>query len=148
AIKRVKRISSSNKSGPFMGSEFAYEDLSSFEIEKFTYKFLEENGDLLMVEQYPKGPQSGYTRRIVSYNQAKNYRIEQIEFYDRKGSLLKTLLQKDYKLYKNKFWRASEFEMVNHQTGKATSLFFNAYDFDTKLSNEDFTQVALKRAGN
>ena len=29
ALKRVKRISSNNKSGPFMGSEFAYEDISS-----------------------------------------------------------------------------------------------------------------------
>ena len=29
ALKRVKRISSSNKSGPFMGSEFSYEDISS-----------------------------------------------------------------------------------------------------------------------
>jgi hypothetical protein len=29
ALKRVKRISSSNKSGPFVGSEFAYEDISS-----------------------------------------------------------------------------------------------------------------------
>ena len=28
AMKRVKRIASSNKSGPFMGSEFAFEDLS------------------------------------------------------------------------------------------------------------------------
>ena len=39
SIKRVKRISSSNKSGPFMGSEFSYEDLSSQEVEKYTYKF-------------------------------------------------------------------------------------------------------------
>ena len=31
ALKRVKRIASNNKSGPFMGSEFAYEDLSSQE---------------------------------------------------------------------------------------------------------------------
>ena len=29
ALKRVKRISSANKSGPFLGSEFAYEDLAS-----------------------------------------------------------------------------------------------------------------------
>ena len=39
ALKRVKRISSSNKSGPFMGSEFAYEDISSQEIEKYTYLY-------------------------------------------------------------------------------------------------------------
>ena len=31
ALKRVKRINSKNKSGPFMGSEFAYEDLASQE---------------------------------------------------------------------------------------------------------------------
>jgi len=29
ALKRVKRIASRNKSGSFMGSEFAYEDLSA-----------------------------------------------------------------------------------------------------------------------
>ncbi len=33
ALKRVKRISSANKSGPFMGSEFAYEDIASQELE-------------------------------------------------------------------------------------------------------------------
>ena len=37
ALKRVKRISSRNKSGPFMGSEFAYEDLSSFEAVSYTH---------------------------------------------------------------------------------------------------------------
>ncbi|MCK5101581.1 MAG: outer membrane lipoprotein-sorting protein, partial [Cyclobacteriaceae bacterium] len=38
ALKRVKRISSQNKSGAFMGSEFAYEDFASQEVEKYTYK--------------------------------------------------------------------------------------------------------------
>ena len=42
ALKRVKRISSDNKSGSFVGSEFAYEDLSSQEIEKYTYKWVED----------------------------------------------------------------------------------------------------------
>ncbi|MCK5642395.1 MAG: outer membrane lipoprotein-sorting protein, partial [Gammaproteobacteria bacterium] len=42
ALKRVKRISSSNKSGPFMGSEFAYEDISSQEVEKYKYKFIKD----------------------------------------------------------------------------------------------------------
>ena len=40
AVKRVKRIASSNKSGPFMGSEFAYEDLGSQELEKYKHKYL------------------------------------------------------------------------------------------------------------
>jgi len=42
ALKRVKRISSSNKSGSFMGSEFAYEDVTSQEVEKYTYKWIRD----------------------------------------------------------------------------------------------------------
>lgn len=42
AIKRVKRISSANKSGPFMGSEFAYEDLLSNEVERYRYKWIKD----------------------------------------------------------------------------------------------------------
>ncbi|MGB5822078.1 MAG: outer membrane lipoprotein-sorting protein [Saonia sp.] len=147
SIKRVKRISSNNKSGPFVGSEFAYEDLSSQEVEKYTYKFLEEKGSLLMVEQDPVDPKSGYTRRIVTYNKEKGYRIEEVKFYDRKNALLKTLTYSDYKLYKNKFWRAATFNMINHQSNKETLLKFSEYNFGTAFSDDDFSQVALQRAG-
>ncbi|PIB38642.1 outer membrane lipoprotein-sorting protein [Maribacter sp. 4G9] len=148
SIARVKRISSNNKSGPFVGSEFAYEDLSSQEVEKYSYKFLKEEGSNLIVEQDPVDPISGYTRRVVTYNKDKGYRIEKIEFYDRKNSLLKTLTYSDYKLYKDKFWRAGTFNMVNHQSNKETILKFSNYNFDAGLTDDDFTQVALKRAGN
>jgi outer membrane lipoprotein-sorting protein len=148
AIARVKRISSSNKSGPFMGSEFAYEDLSSQEVEKYTYKFLEAKGSLLLVEQYPVDPKSGYKRRIATYNKDKGYRIEKVEFYDRKNSKLKTLTYHDYKQYKGKYWRAGKMIMVNHQTSKETTLEFKGYDFERKFTDEDFSQNALKRAGN
>jgi hypothetical protein len=147
SIKRVKRISSNNKSGPFVGSEFAYEDLSSQEVEKYTYKFIEEKGNLITVEQDPVDPKSGYTRRLVTYNKDKGYRMEKVEFYDRKNSLLKTLVYSEYKLYKNKFWRAGVFNMSNKQSNKQTTLEFTEYDFDAELTEEDFSQTALKRAG-
>ena len=148
SIARVKRISSNNKSGPFVGSEFAYEDLSSQEVEKYTYKFIKEEGNNLTVAQQPVDPKSGYTRRLVTYNKEKGYRIEKIEFYDRKNALLKTLTYSNYKLYKDKFWRASTFNMVNHQSNKETLLEFSAYNFDIDLTEDDFSQVALKRAGS
>ena len=147
SIKRVKRISSNNKSGPFVGSEFAYEDLSSQEVEKYTYKFLKEEGSLLYVEQDPVDPKSGYTRRIATYNKDKGYRVEKVEFYDRKNALLKTLTYTDYKLYKDKFWRALTLNMVNHQSNKETLLQFSEYNFGADLSDDDFSQVALQRAG-
>ena len=149
AIKRVKRISSNNKSGPFMGSEFAFEDLSSQEVEKYTYKYIKEenlNGtNTYVVERYPVDKKSGYTRQIAWYN-ADNYRIEKTEFYDRKDALLKTLTFLKYKQYLDKFWRQDEMLMINHQTGKETRLIFAEYQFQTGLSERDFTQNSLKRA--
>ena len=134
-----------------MGSEFAFEDLSSNEVEKYTYKFLEEstfNGEkVLLVEQYPVDVKSGYKKRIAYYNPDKGYRLEKIEFFDRKGSTLKTLTYHDYKLYMDKHWRAGKFLMVNHQSGKETELFFEDYAFKTGLSEDDFSQNALIRAG-
>lgn len=151
ALKRVKRISSNNKSGPFMGSEFAYEDLSSQEVEKYTYKYVKEeviNGDkMAVVEQYPEDAKSGYTKRVVWYNLSKGYRLEKVDFYDRKGALLKTLTYNKYKKYAGKHWRAGEMQMVNHQTGKETLLIFEDYKFKTGLTEDDFTQNSLKRAG-
>ena len=73
--------------------------------------------------------------------------MEKVEFYDRKNSLLKTLIYSDYEVYKNKFWRASTFTMTNSQSNKETRLEFSNYNFDANLTDEDFTQVALKRAG-
>ena len=131
-----------------MGSEFAYEDLSSQEVEKYTYKFLEAKGSLLLVEQYPVDLKSGYKRRIATYNKDKGYRIEKVVFYDRKNSKLKTLTYHDYKQYKGKYWRAGKMAMVNHQTNKETTLEFRGYDFERNFTDEDFSQNALKRAGN
>lgn len=149
ALKRVKRISSDNKSGPFMGSEFAYEDLSSQEVEKYSYKFLKEeniNGvDTYVVERDPVDPKSGYARQVVWYNK-ENYRLEKMDFYDRKNALLKTLTYGNYEVYKEKHWRAGEMNMVNHQTGKKTKLLFKDYVFDLGFTDNDFSQNSLRRA--
>lgn len=149
ALKRVKRINSKNKSGPFMGSEFAYEDLSSQEVEKYTYKYLrneELNGiDCYVIERFPAYEHSGYTRQ-VSWVNKEEYRPEKIVFYDRKNSLLKTLTFSNYKQYLDKFWRADELHMVNHQTGKSTLLSWSDFQFKTGLNDKDFSRNSLKRA--
>ncbi len=149
AIDRVKRISSSNKSGPFMGSEFAFEDLSSQEVEKYTYKYISDesvNGqDCYKLERYPVSKTSGYKRNIVWYNK-DNFRPEKVEFYDRKDALLKTLTYSKYNQYASEYWRANTMKMVNHQNGKETSLAFSDYQFGIDLVDSDFSQNALKRA--
>lgn len=149
ALKRVKRINSKNKSGPFMGSEFAYEDLASQEVEKYSYKYLRDevvNGvDCFVVERYPAYEHSGYTRQVAWINKEK-YVPEKVEYYDRKNDLLKTLTNNNYQQYLDQYWRASEMLMENHQTGKSTYLQWQDYQFRNGLDDKDFSRNSLKRA--
>jgi outer membrane lipoprotein-sorting protein len=153
ALKRVKRIASRNKSGPFVGSEFAFEDLASQEIEKYTYKYLKDDAcgehakDLtcFVNERDPVDEFSGYTVQHVWVDQTE-YRPQKIDFYDRKGALLKTLTFYDYQQYLDQYWRADHLMMINHQTGKKTELKWEDYRFRTGLEDGDFNKNSLKRA--
>lgn len=149
ALKRVKRISSSSKSGPFMGSEFAFEDLASFEIEKYNYEFIKEetvNGlESYLVKYTPEYKNSGYQYQLVWLDK-QELRSHKIEFYDRKGSLLKTLTSEDYQQYLSTYWRPNLMTMVNHQTGKSTQLKWLNYQFKVGLKDKDFNKSSLKRA--
>ncbi len=150
ALKRVKRISSRNKSGSFMGSEFAYEDISSQEVEKYTYKWITDevyNGqDCYVFERYPVDKKnSGYTRQRVWMDKAE-YRAYKIDYYDRKNSLLKTFTAVEYHQYLNQYWRTHKMVMENHQNGKTTTLIWSNYQFKQGLDDKDFNRNSLKRA--
>ncbi|PCJ57355.1 MAG: outer membrane lipoprotein-sorting protein [Candidatus Hydrogenedentota bacterium] len=148
ALKRVKRIASNNQAGPFMGSEFSYEDFSSQEVEKYTYKYLRDETldgiDCFVIERYPVHPKSGYTRQVAWFDKAE-YRAQKVVYYDRKDALLKTFLVRDWKLYRDKHWRAHTMLMENHQSGKSTRLSWNAFQFKTGLSERDFNKNSLAR---
>lgn len=148
ALKRVKRISSSNKSGPFMGSEFAYEDISSFEIPKYNYLYLRDEVldgiDCFVLELRPQYQYSGYTKSYVWVDKVE-YRNQKVEYYDRKSSLLKVQRFTDYQLYLNQYWRAHTMTMDNKQNGKSTTLYWTNFKFKTGLTSADFEKNVLKR---
>ncbi len=148
ALKRVKRINSRNKSGPFMGSEFAFEDLGSQEVEKYSYKYLKDETcdewECYVIERFPEYEYSGYTRQITWIDKAE-YRPVKVEYYDRKNVLLKTLTYSGYQEYISHYWRADEMFMQNHQTGKSTVLKWPNYEFKTSVAGRDFNPNALPR---
>lgn len=132
-----------------MGSEFAYEDLASQEVEKYTYKYLRDEAcgerQCFVIERDPVDVNSGYTRQ-VAWIDREEYRPEKIVYYDRKNSLLKTLVYSDYKQYLGRYWRADRMYMENHQTGKSTLLTWSNYTFKNGLTDRDFNRNSLKRA--
>jgi outer membrane lipoprotein-sorting protein len=149
ALQRVKRISSRNKSGSFMGSEFSYEDIASQEVEKFTHKWLRDETykgkECFVVERRPVDKYSGYLRQ-VNWVDKQEYLIQKIEFYDRKNYHLKTLVVEGYDLFLEKFWRPNVEHMTNHLNGKSTLISWSGRKFRQGITENDFSQNSLRRA--
>jgi outer membrane lipoprotein-sorting protein len=149
ALKRVKRISSRNKSGSFMGSEFSFEDLASQEVEKYTYRYIGEeilNGQAcFIIERYPKDTKNSGYSRIVSWLDKDEYRTVKEDYFDKKKRLVKTLTLENYHLYLRTIWRAHDLQMINHQNGKKTNLLCSEFIFRAGLLEKDFHRNILKR---
>jgi outer membrane lipoprotein-sorting protein len=134
-----------------MGSEFSFEDLGSQEVEKFTYTYLREEacgeGNKLkchVIERKPAYKYSGYTKQLA-WVDTVGYRVPKVMFYDRKNALLKTLTSTGFKQFLGKYWRPNMMSMINHQSGKSTTLQFTNYKFKTGLTARDFNKNSLKR---
>ncbi len=145
ALKRVKRISSRNKSGAFMGSEFSYEDLGSQEVEEYTHAFLAdaewEGRPCWKQERTPVSKKSGYSKEIVWID--KEYMNPlRIEYYDRKGELLKVGLFTGYRQY-GQWWRASEIMMENVQTQKKSRLVWTKRELGREYEAWRFASDSL-----
>lgn len=146
-LKRVKRVSSSNKSGPFMASEFSYEDMMPPEVERYRHRFLGMvrcgQQQCFKLERIPVDRDSGYKRQ-TAYLDNEHYRVHRVDYFNRRDKLLKTLYMTNYAQYKRQFWRAANMTMVNHQSGKTTHLIWGPYRFQNGFSSSDFSKTAMK----
>lgn len=146
ALKRVKRITSRNKTGSFMGSEFSYEDLGSQEVEKYTYKFMKDDQlnkrPVSVIERVSTDKNSGYSKQIV-YMDNEYQNATKIEYFDRKGELLKIALFTEFTKH-GKFWRAHKIDMKNVQTKKQSILSWKNRKLNQKFSDSKFNQNRLK----
>lgn len=151
SIARVKRIASASKSGPFLGSEFAYEDLTAQELGKYDYVWLRDEPCpapiaermCFVVQRTPLYENSGYKRQ-VSWIDSVDFLFRKIEFYNREDRLLKTLTLSGYRQHA-RYWRPHNLSMVNHQTNRTTNLDVTDVKISTGLTETDFTEQAMER---
>ena len=162
--KRVRRISGANNTASFQGTEFTYEDLATLDAQEYQWRFLEETTierdgktfPVFKLNAVPTYKDTGYSRLLV-YVHREHWRHERIEFFDKAGRLLKTREVKDWRHIHKRFWRERFIDMMNHQTGKRTTLeqsknFLNMSLYKSKktgkprknLSRDLFTTRALE----
>ncbi len=147
ALRRVKRISSCNKSGSFMASEFSYEDIASQNYKNYRYKgeakTVRKGGkNYFRIERIPKDAHSGYSRQII-YIDPKSYLAKEGEYYDKRGRLLKKVSFLRYKRIDG-VSRIVRMEMKNVQNGKSTLLIWDRDRIKAGLSQADFSKRVLK----
>jgi hypothetical protein len=96
ALKKTRRIVSSEKGKSFMSSEFSNADMSSPTLSDFVNKHLEGSGsnNEWIIESTPinedKADEYGYSRKI-SYIGTDNYQVHKMEFYNFDNELFKTI---------------------------------------------------------
>jgi hypothetical protein len=147
ALRRSRRIGSSNKSSSFVGSELAYEDLAPNEVTKHQYKYLREETldgvPVWVIESTPRFKESGYSRRELFVRQ-DNHQMARVNCYDRKGQLLKVGRWNGWWKVMDKRWRARSLRIENVQSGKSTILEVIDVKIGNGYSPSDFSTRALE----
>lgn len=147
ALKRIKRISSRNKSGSFMASEFSYEDISTQNFKNYTYvddkiDVLKYDNKYFKITRIPKDKNSGYSKQIV-FIDSKTYLAHHGEYYDKQDRLLKKVSFLKYNKIKG-IYRISKIDMLNVQNGKSSQLIWDEDKIDVLIDKKYFTKRALK----
>jgi len=153
-LKKVKRIASSDKSSSFMGSDFTYSDMTSRNVEDYTYKIMKEptvNGhktwQILVTPKTQKTiAETGYTKSIVFVRQ-DNFVIVQALNYIKAGKKLKYMKIKGLKKIEG-IWTATEMQMITKKGKKMlhkTVLKFSDIKYNQDLEESFFTTRTLER---
>ena len=124
AIKKVKRIPSSDKSSSFMGSDFTYYDLLKYDLDNYKFKLLKEdkiNGyEAWFIQSTPinrkEKEESGYDKSIDIVRKDNNIVIHSIKF------LTNSKKKKFYSVHKmhqeNNIWILDEISMETKKNQK------------------------------
>lgn len=146
-LRRVKRISSTGKTGSFMGSEFTYEDIGGNTLDKFKYTKLADEQykgkACFVLEKTPNYANSGYTKIKMWISKDNNLVLRQ-DFFDRKNSLLKVMTFDGHQKY-GATWRSGKIAVENLQTKKKSVIDFTNRKMGSGLSADLFTERNLQR---
>ena len=154
ALRKTRRIISSEKSKSFMGSEFSYADMTPPTLDDFTFRKLGEvevdGTSCWEVEVTPKdrdiADENGFSKRISSIGK-KDYLVRKAVYYDTDGELHKELSVGEVKLIdaENKKYRPTHLVMTNRQNDRKSILKVDSIRLDRDVKDEYFTTRDLER---
>jgi hypothetical protein len=154
ALKKTKRIASSDKSGSFMGSDFSYADMTDRKLDYYDYTLMKEtdvNGvPVWQIESIPNNEEeieeTGYTKSVV-FVRKDNYVVIRAVNWVKKGKRLKYFDVKKLEQIDG-IWVPTEMHMTTKK-GKAVlhKTVIKAHDvrFNQDLGEDLFSVRALEK---
>ncbi|MEP2600052.1 MAG: outer membrane lipoprotein-sorting protein, partial [Paraglaciecola sp.] len=154
ALRRVRRISASDRGDYFLGTDLTYEEIKKegkYDLSEYNTKLIGQENDnqqlLLKVELTPKTKQLseelGYSR-LITYVDPNIWMSRKIEFWDTNGNALKTI-ENLHITQIDGYWTVTEIAVKNHKTQHTTRMMFFDIDYKAQIRNDMFTQQQLKR---
>ncbi len=151
-LKKIKKISTSERSHSFMGSEFSYEDLHPEVMSDYRYELKGSDAvdgrECYIVEATPvsarKLEETGYGKRILWIRKDISFRIK-VQYYDKQGKLLKTETDEQLLDIGGGKYRMNKIVMTNERTGDKTVLDSQGRSVDSDIPDSRFTTTHLKQ---
>jgi hypothetical protein len=154
ALRKTRRIVSTEKAKNFMGSEFTYADMTPPILDNFSYEMLGEEDvsgiSCWKIEMIPidddVADENGFSKRI-SFIAKQDYVIRKAIYYDLDGELHKELAVENVKEIdtKNHKYRPMRMIMVNGQNGRKSVFNMDEIQFNPDVKDEFFTTRYLER---
>jgi len=150
ALKRTRRIVSSEKGKSFMSSEFTNADMSSPTLSDFVNRHIAGSGkdNMWIIESIPvnedKEDEYGYSRK-VSYIDMDSYQVQKMEFYNFDNEMYKTIEIKSVHEMSEGKYMIKDMIASNHVTDRQSEIVFRNITEQVKVDDTFFTVQNLER---
>ena len=154
ALKKTKRIPSSDKSSSFMGSDFSYSDMTDKDLDDYDFKLIKESKvkdvKVWVISSTPRTKEvideTGYIKGIILIRQ-DNYMLRRA-IYTLKNKSKKKYLDVNKMHEQDGVWVVDEMKMISKRGKKMTHktiLQFKNIQINTPLEDSTFTTRRLEK---
>ena len=154
AMRKVRRISASDRGDYFLGTDLTYEDIkleTRVSIEDYKRRTIGEDEvdghHCLIVEATPvnkaTAKELGYSK-VEQCVDDKIWMVRRSKMWDLRGNPLKTVLIKDVRQVQD-IWTQHQIDVENLKTGHHTRFTFSDVNYAGGVDDFNFTQNAIRR---
>ncbi len=147
ALRKSRRIASSESGSSFMGTDFSYDDMGKRDPDAYDYRMISTDETYAVyscwvIEATPKEGTASHYSKIVFWIDKESFLAVKIDFYDPSGVLLKTSAAERIAQVQG-YWTIIQNRMTTHQTGHQTLLAIKKLVFDLEIDPRIFTKNFL-----